>query len=131
MSGVRAVRSLPGPRARGGVVLAQFEASESAAGRDPSGSRYGRWPPVPAAVVGVRLRAFPCPNPLRRTAARRAQPVRDSYQCVPCLFGPSLPEPLAARAVLRSSIPLEEFACLANAGRVHLRIAESPWEGPA
>jgi len=75
--------------------------------------------------------AFPCPNPLRRTAARRAQPVRDSYQCVPCLFGPSLPKPLAARAVMRSSIPLEEFACLANAGRVHLRIAESPWEGPA
>src|SRR2546430_2393462 len=130
MSGVRAVRSLPGPRARGGVVLAQFEASESAAGGDPSGSRYGHWPPVPAAVVvGGRLGGFPGPNPLRGAAARGAQPVRDSYHCVPCLFDPSLPKPLAARAVLRSSIPLEEFACLANAGRVHLRIAESPWEG--
>ena len=67
------------------------------------------------------------------TASGRASgPARTGLvPIVPCLFGPSLPEPLAARAVLRSSIPLEEFACLANAGRVHLRIAESPWEGQA
>jgi hypothetical protein len=72
------------------------------------------------------LRAFQCPNLVRQALARDARPNRDSYRCPVCLFGPALPKSLAVRAMLRSPIALEELPCLADAERVHLRVAEPP-----
>jgi hypothetical protein len=69
------------------------------------------------------MRAYPCPN-LRRLVVLRAARDRDiAYTCIRCLFSPSVPRSLAERAVRRSAIPLEALACLADAGRVHLRFA--------
>jgi len=76
------------------------------------------------------LRAFQCPNLVRLAVERGGRPVSGSFSCPACLFVPALPRALAARAVLRSPVLLEELGCLADPGRVHLRIAEPPWDDP-
>jgi len=69
---------------------------------------------------------FTCPNALQADA-QRDRLRRHSDPCLACRFGPSVPKSLAARALMRSSIMLEPFACLADAERVHLRVANPPW----
>ncbi len=75
------------------------------------------------------MRAFQCPNLIRQAVERGGRSASGSFACPACLFVPALPKSLAARAMLRSPVLLEELPCLADAGRVHLRIAEPLWDG--